>query len=137
MSTVRRVALLLGLSLAAGCAGPRPVLYPNAQLQQAGSETVQGDITACMNYAKQYVHDHPGARVAGRAATSAVVGGATGAVGGAILGRPGTGAAVGAATAATASFMRSLFTINDLSPVERSYTDQCLRERGYQPIGWQ
>lgn len=137
MNPLRCFALVLGLSLLAGCAGPRPVLYPNAQLQQAGPERVQGDISACMDYAKQYVHDHPEVRAVGRAATSAAIGGATGAVGGAILGRPGTGAAFGAATAATASFMRSLFTMNDLSPVERSYTNQCLRERGYEPIGWQ
>lgn len=137
MSSVRLLALTLGVSLLGGCAGPRPVLYPNSHLQDVGQERAQADIAACVQYAREYVRANPSAAAVGRAATSAAVGGATGAVGGAILGRPGTGAALGAATAATASFMRSLFTLNDLSPVERSYTDQCLRERGYQPVGWQ
>ena len=63
--------------------------------------------------------------------------GATGAAGGAVLGRPGTGAAVGAATGATAGFMRSLFKGSEPSQAYRGFVDRCLRERGYDPVGWE
>ena len=70
-------------------------------------------------------------------AVGGAIGGATGAVGGAILGRPGTGAALGAATGATAGLMRSLFRRDEPSQAYRGFVDRCLRERGYDPVGWE
>jgi len=63
--------------------------------------------------------------------------GAIGAAGGAVRGSPGTGAAVGAATGTTAGFLRGLFKAGEPSPVYKNFVNHCLRERGYEPVGWQ
>lgn len=131
------VALALAL-LVAACAGPRPVLYPNARYEEHGAAAAQADIDACMERAR-VVSESRGSKArgaAGRAATSAAVGGATGAVVGAIVGSPGTGAAAGAAGSATASAIRSAFGAREPDAVERTFVERCLREKGYDPIGW-
>jgi OmpA family protein len=68
--------------------------------------------------------------------TSGAIGGATGAVIGAIVGSPGTGAAIGAAGSATSALLHGAFSSRDLDPIERGYVDRCLREQGYDPMGW-
>lgn len=136
--TTTMFGIALPLALAA-CAGPEPVLYPNDHLRAVGQARAEEDIAACRAMAAN-AGASPGADQAGRTATSTAaggaIGGATGAVGGAILGRPGTGAAVGAATGATAGFMRSLFRRPQPSAAYRNFVDRCLRERGYEPVGW-
>ena len=62
---------------------------------------------------------------------------AAGAVGGAILGHPGRGAMVGAASGATAGFLRGLFKRSPPGAAFTNYVDRCLRDRGYDPTGWQ
>lgn len=135
----RRISLLAGIAVGAvACAGPRPVLYPNARYEARGAEVAQADVDACMERAR-VVAESGGAKArsaAGGAAKSAVVGGATGAVVGAILGSPGTGAAAGAAGSATASAIRSAFGAREPDAVERGFVERCLREKGYDPIGW-
>ncbi len=132
---------LVTLALGACSSGPRPVLYPNEQLQGVGQAQAEQDIAEC-----RAVADSAGAsegasdarRAAGSTAVGGAVGGATGAVGGAILGRPGTGAAVGAATGATAGLLRSIFGGGGgPSAAYRNVVDRCLRERGYEPMGWE
>ncbi len=122
-----------------GCAAPRPVLYPNATLQQRGAATAQRDTDECL----QLAHDNVGSATSTKAASTAkstgvgaAGGAAVGAVGGAITGDAGTGAAVGAATGATAGLLSGLFTQSGPDPVTQSFVDRCLRERGYEPIGW-
>ena len=41
-----------------------------------------------------------------------------------------------AAAGAIGGLFRGLFRSREPDPVFRNYVDQCLRERGYQPIGW-
>ena len=134
------ILVLLPVGLLGGCAGPRPVLYPNEQLRSVGQAQADRDIADCRQLAEQ-AGASPGAdqaeRAAGGAARGGAIGGATGAAGGAVLGRPGTGAAVGAATGATASFMRGLFSRPQPSGAYRNVVDRCLRERGYEPMGWE
>jgi hypothetical protein len=136
---------LLLVVVVAGCSSRRPVLYPNEQYQRVGDAGAQRDIEECMARAQQFTESRG---VAGErakdAAKQAAYGGATGAavgaVGGAISGNPGHGAAVGAATGATAGLLHSVFggffgpTAPD--PLVAGYTDRCLREKGYDPIGW-
>jgi hypothetical protein len=134
-------ALALVAPLAACASGPHPVLYPNERLQAVGQEQAEQDIAACRAVADS-AGASEGANDAGRAAGSTVaggaLGGATGAVGGAILGAPGTGAAVGAATGATAGLLRSMFRGGSgPSAAYRNVVDRCLRERGYEPMGWE
>src|SRR5574338_1366231 len=45
------LAVLLVLALV-GCATPRPILYPNAHLQQVGQEAAKRDIAECEQMAK-------------------------------------------------------------------------------------
>lgn len=135
------VILVMGCALLIGCAGPRPVLYPNDHLQAVGQGRADQDIAECRQLAEG-AGASPGTGAEGRAAGDTVaggaIGGATGAVGGAILGNAGTGAAVGAATGATAGLMRSLFRGGGgPSPAYRNVVDRCLRERGYEPMGWE
>jgi hypothetical protein len=137
-SALRRLlALLACVAAASACARPRPVLYPNAYYRQVGAEVGQADIEDCMSLAKTGVGDrNPAASAAGGTAVGGAGGAAVGAVGGAISGRAGTGAAVGAATGATAGLLGGLWRARDRDPTFMAYVDTCLRERGYQPIGW-
>jgi hypothetical protein len=138
----RLAAVLVALSagLLAGCAGPEPVLYPNDRLHAVGQAQADQDIAECKQLAEQ-AGASEGSGTAERAAGSTVaggaIGGAAGAAGGAVLGHAGTGAAFGAATGATASLMRSIFRGGSQpSQAYRNVVDRCLRERGYDPVGW-
>jgi hypothetical protein len=126
------VAMLAALS---GCAAARPVLYENATLQERGPEAAAAAIEHCIAAAEAYASSDA-AKVVRKTATSTVVGGVTGVVIGAIVGRPGTGAAVGAAGSATHALVGGMIGSRELDSVERGYVDRCLREEGYDPIGW-
>lgn len=128
------------LLLLAACGGPpSPVLYPNAKLNAVGQAGAEQDIAACMQMAEAG-GANPAPSQASRSATGAAVGGAaggaTGAVGGAILGNAGRGAAFGAATGATAGLMRSIFSRPKPSGAYKNFVDRCLRDKGYEPVGW-
>jgi hypothetical protein len=129
-----------------GCASQRPVLYPNERLQRVGQPAADRDINECMQRAEAYVAS--GGRN-GKALEQAAVGGGTGAAigaaaggaGGSVWGHAGTGAAAGAAGGAAAGVTRGLIhgltRKQNPSPVYRNFVDRCLREKGYDPIGWQ
>jgi hypothetical protein len=143
LSLASGVALLAAVGCAAallalvGCAARRPVLYPNAHLESVGAEVAQRDIEECIARAEASGADAGHAREVGtRSAEGAVAGGATGAVVGAIRGHPGRDAAAGAGAGATLGLFRGLFSSRERDPVFRNFVDQCLRDRGYQPIGW-
>jgi hypothetical protein len=135
---------LLLLHLAA-CAAQRPVLYPNEQLKRAGREASERQIDECLRAAEDYVTSSSRAEevaesTAGGVATGAGVGAAAGAAGGAVFGHAGTGAAAGAAGGAVAGLTRGAIRGFSASgrpdPVVRNYVDRCLREKGYDVIGW-
>jgi len=148
MSTIdrsRSQLLLVSLALVVtGCAARRPVLYPNEQLNKVGDATAQRDVDDCLSRADQYVKSggqttQAARQVGGRTAVGAGVGAASGAVGGAIAGNPGEGAAIGAASGATAGLLSGIFDSwgsKEVDPVYANFVDRCLRERGYEPIGW-
>ena len=119
------------------CAQQRPVLYPNAHLKYVGKETAESDIEDCLQLAADYgAKEDSGAKVAKDTAKGAAVGGAAGTAVGAVTGNLGVGAAAGAAGAGAASMTRSIIKSGDPGPVYKKFVDQCLREKGYQPIGW-
>jgi len=137
--TIRLKGLLAALVvlLATGCGTKKPVLYPNARFQTVGNETAQRDIDQCMQLAHESGADSgKTGEVAKDTAKAGAIGGATGAVVGAIAGDVGRGAAIGAAGVATASLMSGLFNAADHDPLFMRFVEQCLRERGYDPIGW-
>jgi len=136
MRNVIAAGLILLLLSMAGCS-KRPVLYPNDRYNEVGKDAAQRDIDACLDLADDADLEDSQALEAGkRTAGGAAVGGATGAVGGAISGRPGFGAAVGAATGATVGFFSWMFGASEPDPLYVRYVDICLQERGYQPLGW-
>ncbi len=120
-----------------GCAGPKPILYPNEHFQNVGSAQAERDIELCVQLAEQYIAANPSATVAGSTAVGAAVGGATGAAGGAIRGGIGIWAAVGAAMGATYGFIRGLFQASEPPPAQKAFVVRCLKERGYETIGWE
>ena len=138
-------ALALNVVVIAGCASQRPVLYPNQHVRNVGSGTADRDIDECMRRAEAYVSSNGqvGSAVEGAAtgaATSATIGAAAGAAGGAVVGRPGTSAAIGAAgggaAGATRGLIHGLFGNRGPSAVYKNFVNRCLREKGYDPIGW-
>jgi hypothetical protein len=135
------MVLIAGGAAVAGCASePHPILYPNPHLSSVGQAQADADLAECRRMAE--TAGASGVTGRGEQATrdtavGGAIGGATGAAGGAVLGAPGTGAAVGAATGATAGFMRSLFHKDQPSQAYRGFVDRCLRERGYDPVGWE
>ena len=132
------VAGFIGLFLfASGCAGPKPILYPNEHLKQVGADQAERDIDDCKRLAEEYVSSNEAATVATNTAVGGAAGGAVGAVGGAIRGAAGSGAAIGAATGATIGLIRGLFQASQPTPTEKAFVDRCLHERGYESIGWE
>lgn len=119
------------------CASPRPVLYPNETYQRVGATVAQADVDACLAKAKEIAPSREAQQIATETAANAGAGAAAGAAAGAISGGgAGIGAAIGATTAATFNFVRSLFVRRGPDEVQRSYTDRCLGERGYEVMGW-
>ncbi|HEV8642962.1 MAG TPA: cell envelope biogenesis protein OmpA [Methylomirabilota bacterium] len=136
----RPFAIILALVLAlAGCARTqKPVLYPNAKLRQVGHEQAERDIGECRTLASQYVESTAAKDIGRGAAIGAAGGAAVGAVGGAVSGRgAGAGAAIGAATGATAGVVHGAVKQTAPSPVYKQFVNRCLRERGYDVLGWQ
>ena len=98
-----------------------------------------------MQRAEEYVSSAAGRaeleQAAVRGGTGAAIGAAAGAAGGAVVGRAGTGAAVGAAGGGAAGVTRGLIhgltRKQNPSPVYKTFVNRCLREKNYDPIGWQ
>lgn len=129
-----------------GCSATRPTLYPNDQYQKVGAAQADRDVADCEAKAQQYVKSGgQGGQMAKEATRNvgvgATVGAASGAVGGAIGGSAGEGAAIGAASGATAGLLGTMFgwmfRRSEPDPVYSNFVETCLRDKGYQPIGWQ
>jgi len=135
---ISRFLIIAFISLV-GCARPRPVLYPNNHFEQVGQERADQDVAECEEWADEYVSQtNAGGKVVGQTAAGGAIGAASGAVGGAIAGSAGLGAAIGAAVGATQGFLVGLFRAgsSDPSPAYQNFVNRCLKERGYEPMGW-
>lgn len=131
------VLLICALMILAGCAEKRPVLYPNDHLKQVGNEAAQRDVDECIRYAQQGGADSDkGTEIAKNTAGGAAMGGAVGAATGAVLGNLGRGTAAGAAGGAAGGLVKGIFDSADPDPVFKNFVDRCLREKGYESIGW-
>src|SRR5262249_11987815 len=124
------------------CSTARPILYPNEHLRTVGQAVADSDIQGCEDKAKAAsVEQQEGkaGEVAAGTGVGAGVGAAGGAVAGAISGGAGIGAAIGAASGAVGGFLSSLFGAARRGPSARdtNFVDRCLREKGYEPTGWQ
>jgi len=134
---MRRIGFIFAVFLVFGCASSGPVLYPNAHLQRVGEEQAKKDIAECKALADEYIKSKEAEKIAkstaGGAAGGAVIGGAVGAVKGSV----GRGIGVGAAAGAAAGLVRGTAKASKPSPVYKNFVQRCLKERGYEPIGWE
>ena len=129
--------LIVFVAMILSCAQQRPVLYPNALLKHVGKETAEADIDACIQLAIDYgAKEDSGKKVAKDTAKGAAVGGAAGTAVGAVTGNMGRGAAIGAAGGGAAAMTRSAINSGKPGPTFKRFVEQCLRDKGYQPVGW-
>jgi outer membrane lipoprotein SlyB len=132
--------LLAVCALSAGCAGTtNPVLYPNNHLQQVGQAEASRDIAECRQLASSSgVAETKDGQVARQATGGAAVGGASAAAWGLVRGNDaGERALAGAAAGAAAGTVRGSMKSSETSPVYKNFVQKCLRDRGYEVIGWQ
>jgi outer membrane lipoprotein SlyB len=123
--------------LLSACAKKRPVLYPNATYHAAGPTVAQKDIDDCVQMAADYGHETDrGKNVAGSTVKGAAVGAAIGGAVGLVTGRPGRGLAAGAAGGGAGGMTRGAINSGDPDEIERRFVEQCLRDKGYQVVGW-
>ncbi len=137
---VKRCALVAVLVLFVAACAPKPVLYPNAYYKEVGKDVAERDIEECSTMAKDAgatPSQGKTGQVVGSTAGGGAIGSASGAVGGAVVGHPGRGAMVGAAAGATAGFLRGLFRRSPPSNAYKQFVNQCLKDRGYDPVGWE
>jgi len=129
--------VLSTLVLLQGCASQHPVLYPNAQYQSVGRSVAEADVKDCIALANSGGADSDRLKeVAEDTAKGAAIGAGTGVVSGAIFGRPGKGAAAGAAGGGTATLLYGLLESDEPNDLHRRFVERCLRDKGYDPIGW-
>ena len=123
--------------LIVGCAGPKPILYPNSHLNSVGQQQAEQDIEECKQISEQYAStSNAGKQIATSTAMGAGVGAAGGAVAGAMRGSASSSSLIGAAAGATAGLIRGLMRGSPPNNAYRNFVNQCLSERGYQSVGW-
>jgi len=136
----RVLAGLLVLFLLGACSsGPtRPVFYPNSHIKQVGQYQAQRDTDECMALADSYnVNRTRDGEVGTKAASGALIGGAGAGAWGIVRGDAGERALAGAVAGGTVGAVKGGFDSRRISPIFQRFVQQCLRDRGYQVIGWQ
>jgi hypothetical protein len=141
IASTARTGVLCALFLAGvcGCAStPEPVLYPNTHLKQVGNQVAQRDIAECKQLARgSGVNETRDGNVGRQAAGGAALGGATAGAYGAVRGDALERGLAGAAAGAAAGTVRGTMQSSETSPIFMNFVNRCLRERGYEVIGWQ
>jgi len=135
--TITLSAMLLFSFILAGCASHGPVLYPNAHLKTVGDQQAQTDIAQCKQMADSYIQSNPGADVAKTTALGGAGGAVVGAAVGAVTGNFGQSVGAWAAGGAASGLFYGIVRGSQPSPAYMGFVDRCLRERGYEPLGWQ
>lgn len=139
MRRIRLLAVLAAVVVAAGCASTaRPVLYPNPHLKKMGDAQAEHDIDECRALAEKAGAE---ATDTGRAARPAGEGAAVGAAAGGVStairgGNIGVGALAGAAIGGAMGGVHGAFRASEVSPIHRTFVQRCLRDKGYDVIGW-
>jgi outer membrane lipoprotein SlyB len=135
--TMKTFFVLAAILIVSGCASHGPVLYPNEHLKMVGKDQAQRDIADCDRRAAEYVKSDAGKTVAKNTAGGGAAGTVVGGAAGAVTGHLGRGAAVGAAGGAAAGLVRGVSKASEPSPIHKRFVEKCLRERGYEPLGWE
>jgi len=141
VTTGTRTGVLAAMLAAviSGCAStPEPVLYPNNHLKQVGNQAAQQDIAACKQLAlSSGVNQTRDGEVGRQAAGGAAIGGATAGAYGLVRGNAVERGLGGAAAGAAAGTVRGSMQSSETSPIFKNFVNRCLRDRGYEVIGWQ
>jgi len=111
-------------ALAACSSYSRPKLYPNQTLKENGQQKAEADINECMKKTEDYFNTPEGKKVANSSGYGSTVGGSVGFGFG--TGGSGAGVGVGVGTGRTMSS----------GDIKRSFTNQCLMDKGYQILAW-
>lgn len=129
-----RVLIVMAVLGLVGCASQKPVLYARGGGMPPGGDQA---VSVCTQQAKASGLDYSKGRIGRNAVENGAAGGAGGAVAGAIYGNAAKGAAAGAAGGVATGLVRDIFHHDSgPAPAYRAYVNRCLRDRGYQPIGW-
>lgn len=138
-STVLILLLITGLM---ACAGPEPILKSNSQRQLYGKETAEREAAVCRLKAER-TGLHHGTNRSGNAGAGAALGLIGGAAVGAstgLIGGP-AGVALGAAAGGAVGGVLGLLagTYKTLEPQQdyAAFVERCLKEKGYETVGWQ
>lgn len=134
----RTAVIVIAMLVGCAAAEKRPVLYPNTKVQQVGEAQAQRDADECIAKAERAGASGSGANTVGRgAAEGGAIGGATAGVGSAIRGgRVLEDAAAGAAVGATAGAVHGAFRSGGPDEIHRNFVQRCLKDLGYEVIGW-
>lgn len=128
-------------STGAASTSARPVFYPNHKLNSVGQEGAQQDADACMGQARAaglnpQEKDNAVLQGAGK---GAAVGGVAAAVGALVRGkgveRVVESGAAGAAVGGSAGAVAGAFHEKP-SSTYRHFVQRCLKDKGYEVIGW-
>ena len=143
-SVFPRASTIVLVSLAtlviAGCssAPSQPVLYPNNTYVNAGKAQVDTDIEQCMQMAtNQGVKTTADGKILEQSASAAAVGGASAGAWGIVRGDFGERLLAGAAAGAAGGAVNGMINSNRTNPVFQNFTARCLRNKGYEVVGWQ
>ena len=131
--------LLLSIQMT-GCTGAqkRPVFYPNQHLKMVGKAQAKRDVDDCMILANSYgVSTNKDGEIGKKAATGAALGGIGAGAYGLVRGDAGERALAGAAAGAATGTVKGGIDSTELSSTFKRFVQRCLRERGYDVIGWE
>jgi len=130
----------LVLGLAAGCssAAKRPVFYPNSHIMQVGRAQAERDINECMALADSYdVSRTKDGDVARKTTSGALIGGVGAGVWGIVRGDAGERALAGALAGGATGAVKGGVDSTRVSPTFQRFVQRCLKDRGYDVIGWE
>lgn len=112
------------ISIASCASNSRPKLYPNQTLKENGEQKAEADINECMAKTETFFNTEEGKKIANSSGYGSTVGGAVGFGFG--TGGTSSGVGVGVGTGRTMSS----------GDIKRSFTNQCLLDKGYQILAW-
>ena len=138
MLSVSIPVVLIMLSIAGCSGGRRPILYPNSQYELRGKVVADRDVNECIRRAREFgTESDSGSALARDTIGGAAIGGASAAAWGAVRGGDvWERAAAGAAAGGAAGLVRGALRSGEPSAVNENFVQRCLRDRGYDVIGW-
>lgn len=114
----------------------KPALYANDHYKEVGETKASEDIQYCLDLAEKSVGKESRGKTSVKTGVkSGLIGGAVGFGIGIVTGSPGSSALAGAAGGAAGGAVGGAVRDNTDS-VYRNFVERCLREKGYDPIGW-